>query len=281
MAIGDFVRVRNNIGALNAYNVYIENSKTFSKNQLKLSTGKDINEAADDPAGLTISTKLDARYRGMSVARDNVSRAKNLLSVAEGSLSSISELLITIKEKITRVASDTMGTREREATKVEIDLLMEEIDNIVDDTTFIEHNIIDGTFIDKLIQTGERTTDTMIVSISQDHTTSGLGITSQYVSDRILTTTGASVALDNINKAIDIVSDSLQEVGARVARLSVKESTLTIGVTNRKAAKSRIMDADIAYKQLQATRLQIMQSTTSQSISQLNIAPESVLALFQ
>ncbi len=281
MAIGDFTRVRENIGSLNAYNSNMSVGKQLSNIQLKLASGKDINVTADNPAGMTISTTLDARSRGMAVALNNVSTAKNVLSIAEGGLQNISDILIVLKEKITRAASDTMGPKERGATQVEMSLLIEEIDDIVQETSFAGTNLLDGTFVNKSFQTGERTTDTYIFTSLTDSSSTGLGVTAPETADLVFTASGSSTALANVDSAIQKVSDRLQKIGAVVSRLGAKEATLSVGVTNNKAAKSRIMDADMAKTQLDATRLQILQQTSGVAIGALNLSPQNVLALFQ
>ena len=113
MAIGDSTRINTNIGALNALSALKTVNRILEKKQLQLATGRRINEVADDPAGFVISRRIDARARGLSVALDNVGTAKNVLAVAEGGLLNISDILVTMKEKVTQAASDTLSSAER------------------------------------------------------------------------------------------------------------------------------------------------------------------------
>jgi len=281
MAIGDSTRINTNIAAFNALNSLKSVNRNLEKSQLKLATGLRINEVADDPAGFVISKRLEARSRGISNALDNVGTAKNLLAVAEGGLLNISDILVTIKEKLTQAASDTLGSAERNAIKTEIDQLTSEIDDIVSETTFNNTALINGTFTGVSFQTGEGTTNTLVINISQNHSATGLGITSNYVSSKVFTATGASSALSVINTAIETVSNTLQEVGASVSRLTVKEATLSVAITNTDASRSRIIDADIANEQLLSTKFQILQQTATAQLAQANIMPRNVLALFR
>jgi len=277
MAIGDSTRINTNIAAFNALNALKAVNRNLERSQLKLATGRRINEVADDPAGFIISTRLRARIRGLSVAFDNVGTAKNVLAIAEGGLTNISEILITIKEKVTQAASDTLGVSERNAIKTEINQLTAEIDDIVAETLFNEIPLIDGTYTNVSIQSGEEVGNTLVFSISQNHTATGLSVASEDVANNVVS---AAIALTNVNAVLDLVSDSLQEIGAKVARLGVKESTLSIAITNTEATKGRILDADIAKKQLESTRLQILQQTATAQLAQANILPQNVLALF-
>jgi flagellin len=280
MAIGDSTRINTNIAAYNALSALKSINRNLEVSQLRLATGKRINEVADDPAGFTISKRLEARARGISVAIDNVGTAKNVLSVAEGGLTNISDILVTIKEKVTQAASDTLGSAERTAIKTEIGQLTSEIDNIVTETTFNNKNLIDGTYTNISYQTGEGTTNTMTINLTTNSTASGLGVTAANVANRVLTATGASFALDKVNSAIETITAALQEVGAINARLSTKESTLGVALTNTEATRSRIMDADIAAEQLNSTKWLILQQTSTAQLAQANITPQNVLALF-
>ena len=291
MAIGDSTRINTNIAAFNALHALKYVNRNLEKSQLKLATGWRINEVSDDPAGFVISKRLDARSRGLSVAYDNVGTAKNVLSIAEGGMLNIQNILITMKEKITQAASDTLGSAERNAIKTEMDQLTMEIDDIVTETTFNNNQLIDGTFTEKSFQTGEDTTNVLVYSIAQSApmaTGLGLGVKAAdimvdtaNVSSLVFTAAGASTALSRVDLAIEVLSDLLQDLGAKVARLTVKESTLSIAITNTESTKSRIWDADIAKEQLNSTKMQILQQTATAQLAQANVSPQNVLALFQ
>jgi len=286
MAIGDATRINTNIGALNALNALKSINRMLEKSQLRLATGRRINEVADDPAGFVISTRLNARSRGLSTALDNVGTAKNVLSIAEGGLLNISNILVTMKEKVTQAASDTLGTAERNAIKTELDQLTAEIENIVDETTFNNISLIDGNYRDKSIQTGEGTTNTLDINIVRQGTTASgfraadLEVDTENVSTLVFTAAGSSIALSKVDSALEVISDALQNVGAYISRMTVKESTLSISITNTEATKSRIMDADLAREQLNATKYLILQQTSTAQLAQANITPQNVLALF-
>lgn len=283
MAIGDSTRINTNIAAFNALNALKSVNRGLENSQLRLATGRRINQVSDDPAGFVISKKLDARSRGLSVALDNVGTAKNVLAIAEGGLLNISDILVTMKEKVTQAASDTMGNAERTAIETEIIQLVAEIDNIVTETTFNGVALIDGSYTSKSFQTGEGSTNVLVYGIAQDHNAATLSVAAADVSTKINqtgTATTRAEALVAVDTAIDLVSTSLQSIGATIARLTVKESTLTVSITNTEATKSRILDADIAKEQLNSTRLQILQQTATAQLAQANVLPQNVLALF-
>lgn len=277
MAFGDFNRIGSNIQALQALNSLNRINGQLGVHQLRLATGKRINSAEDDAAGMFIGRSLQARNRGLMAALNNIGDARSMLSVAEGGLTNILDILETMKEKVTQASSDTLGTNERNAIESELDALTAEIDDIVTQTTFNGEALL--TSVVKTIQAGSETTDTLVVTItSQSHTAGALTIADANIS--VDSSANASTALSNINTALDTVKTSIANLGSFQSRLSVKESTLDIMITNNEASRSRIMDADIAREQLESLKLQILQQTATASLAQANAAPQVLLSLF-
>ncbi|UZN22845.1 flagellin protein [bacterium 3DAC] len=143
MALADLTRINTNIGAMNALNSLKLVNNDLALRQLRLATGVRITKAADDPAGFRISVKLKARSRGLGVALDNISDAKNMLSVAEGGLTKIKDLLLDIRDKISQAANDTMGTEERLAIAQQVREYMHEIVRIAHETRWNDIGLLD------------------------------------------------------------------------------------------------------------------------------------------
>ncbi|MDP2953824.1 MAG: flagellin, partial [Chloroflexota bacterium] len=93
--------------------------------------------------------------------------------------------------------------------------------------------------------------------------------------------TNATQYLSNMDDAVNTLSSSIASVGSLVARLTYKEDNLSVAKVNSEAAYSRIMSADMAYEQLQATKMMILQQTATAMLAQANVAPQSILALFK
>ena len=91
--------------------------------QLRLATGKRINSAGDDPSGFAIASRLESRVRGQAQALANIADAKSMLTVAEDSLDTIQEILVTMKEKVIQGANDTLATADRSVLDASIDSL--------------------------------------------------------------------------------------------------------------------------------------------------------------
>lgn len=276
-SFGDLSRIGGNIQAMQALHSLNNVNKQLGTRQLRLATGKRINSAEDDAAGFVISRTLEARGRGLSTALANVGDAKSMLSVAEGGLGSILDILESMKEKVTQAASDTLGSTERNAIDDELDALTNEIDDIVSETTFNGISLLSGQQL--TVQTGAETTDTLFVTVSAaDHDSAQLGITDSSID--VSSAANSSTALGRINTAITTVKNSIASIGATQSRLATKETTLSNAITNTEASRSRIADADFAKEQLEALKLQIMQQTATAALAQANSAPQVVLSLF-
>ena len=277
MAFGDLSRIRGNIQAMQALNSLNQINQELGIRQLRLATGKRINSAEDDAAGFVISKTLQHRGKGLAVALGNVGDAKSMLAIAEGGLDSILDILETMKEKVTQAASDTLGSTERNAIDDELDALTNEIDDIVDETTFNGVSLLTGKQM--TIQTGEATTDTLYVTVSAaDHDSAALGVIDASIDTS--SAANASIALSRVNTAITTVKNSIANIGSYQARLTTKETTLTNAITNTEASRSRIADADFAKEQLESLKLQIMQQTATSALAQANSAPQIILSLF-
>lgn len=113
-------RINTNIGALNALRSLTDVGNKLSIAQLRLSTGRRINNAADDAAGFSIVKKFNARSHGLGQALNNIGTSKNLISVAEGHLKNIVDILTQMKTKVIQGADDSLGTEERNAINAEL-----------------------------------------------------------------------------------------------------------------------------------------------------------------
>jgi flagellin len=136
MSFGDLSRINTNVQAQQANTFLQRTNQDIGLRQLRLATGSQLNRAEDDSAGYSISKKLEARVRGQAQALSNVGDAKSMLTVGEGALNTVMDILQTMKEKSVQAANDTMGTQERTAIQNQVDALRTEIEDVLGGTTF-------------------------------------------------------------------------------------------------------------------------------------------------
>src|SRR3989339_1538266 len=301
-------RINTNINALNALKSLNNVSNRLSIAQLRLATGKRINTAADDAAGYSIAKKFNVRALGLGQALDNIGSAKNLVNVAEGHLNNIVDILTQMKVKTIQAADDSLGTAERTAIKGELVKLTAQIDLEViqarwnDKTIFsgaatIGASSASGMFRFQIGAGASNTNDIMKfdllakANVSFDSAASSKGFSSSGLNVSVSTgalagsiigsAASAQILMGRIDIAIDDVSEALSYIGSVVNRLTYQETSLTVARTNTEAARSRIEDADMAYEQLNSTKLQILQQTASAMLAQANSGPQSILSLFK
>jgi len=140
------LRIANNIAAMNAQRWLQTNDTALSKSLERLSSGYRINNAADDAAGLAISQGFRADIASFKVASRNTSEASSLLSVAEGGMDQIGNMLTRLKELATQSASANVGSTERAKINSEGNALISEIDRIAQGTKYGDTTLLDGTF---------------------------------------------------------------------------------------------------------------------------------------
>jgi len=272
-----FTRIGTNTAAQQSFNELLGINREIGSRLLRLSSGKRINSVSDDAAGFSLARGLESRRRSLAQAAENVGNAKNVLSIAEGGYFAIAELLQVIKEKTVQGADDSYSAEQRVAIKGQIDALVLEIDDIVKETQFQSLPLIDGTFTGKFFQTGAGAGDVFNVDLGNSADAAALGVDALLVD----TAANASTAMAAVDDAIDTLNNRAQTIGEYTIRLSSKEDTLAVAITNTESARSRIEDADFAREQLDLVKLQIIQQTAFSSFAQANTAPQLVLTLFR
>jgi flagellin len=273
MSFGDLSRINTNVQALQANTFLQRTNSDIGLRQLRLATGSQLNRAEDDSAGYSISKKLEAKVRGQAQALANVGDAKSMLTVAEGALNSVMDILQTMKEKTVQAANDTMGTNERTAIQGQLTALITEIDDIVGTAEFNGTALLAGSSF--TFQVGAGSTDTFDVTIAST-SAAGLAVAAINVETDAASREAAILSVDD---AIQTLSNRLGTIGDDQTRLTFKQENLQVSMTNYEAARSRISDADFAKEQMELVKLQILQQTGTAALAQANAAPQSILSL--
>ncbi|MDI6615326.1 MAG: flagellin [Syntrophaceae bacterium] len=167
-------RIQNNVAAMNAHRWLSTSDSAMSKSLERLSSGYRINRAADDAAGLAISSNFRANIASFQVASRNTSEASALLQVAEGGMEQIENMLVRLKELATQAASANVGSTERAKINSEGNALISEIDRIANSTKYGSTTLLDGTFgSSKSGTVGVGSEDGMIGSTNNAYTMTG------------------------------------------------------------------------------------------------------------
>ena len=272
--------INTNIGALKAADAAYSVNKSMETSMQRLSSGKRINSAIDDAAGLQITQRHTAEIRGFQQAARNAADGQSLLATAEGAMAEIHNLLQRLRELAVQSASGTNSAADHTALNSEATALEAEINRITSDTTWAGTAILDassnsGTFT---FQVGPDGGDTIVHTIpTMLHTGATLNFSSQDISTRAK----ASTYIASVDGAISNVGTEREQIGAVMNRLDYTMSNLSNMATNLSLAKGRIEDADFAAESANLARTQVLQQASMSMLAQANASKQNILALFQ
>ena len=168
------VSVNTNIAALSSHNALTGTKGEFENSMLRLSTGKKINGAADDAAGLSIANSMTAQIKGLKMASKNASDAISLTTTVEGALQESTNILQRMRELAVQATSDTNSGQDRVFIQDEINQLNNELNRIANTTEFNGIKVLNGTYTDKTIQVGNLGAQTIQVGVENaDNNTLG------------------------------------------------------------------------------------------------------------
>jgi len=281
--------INTNVTALIAKNSLTVNNRQLSKAMEQLSTGRRINSAGDDAAGLAISQVMTAQVRGLNQAVRNANDGISLLQVAEGSLNEVSNMLQRMRELAVQSANDTNSSVQQGFLDDEYQALGEEIDRVLGGTTFNGMKLFDesggrgsdGEFVFH-VGAGSDGDDGGVDAIAVDlsgYTSVGdvLGVAIGH----ILNADNAMDEIDALDDGIENVSTLRSTIGAAINRLTYAADNAANISTNTQASRSRILDTDYAATTTELARTQIIQQAATAMLAQANQASANVLSLLK
>lgn len=269
--------INTNVSALRAQNNARVASNMQSQAMERLSSGKRINAAKDDAAGLAIATRMEASARGLTQAVRNANDGISLAQTADSAAGSIADILVRMRELAMQAANGTLGDDDRSAIQTEVTALIEQIGDVATRTTFNGNVLLDGSVGAGFdIQTG--LDDGQVVNITvSDLQAAALGVDSLDFS----TAAGASGALATLDTAIQTVATERANLGAQQNRLTSAVDNLTSSVTNLAESKSRIEDADFSVESTKLAAAGILSQASTAMLAQANQSQQGVMALLR
>jgi len=269
--------INTNVKSLIAQQAMTVNNRSMSKAMEQLSTGKRINTAADDAAGLAISNRLTAQIRGLNQAVRNANDAISMIQTVEGATNEVTNMLQRMRELAVQSVNGTNGQTDRDALQAEFEELQAEIERISDNTEWNGRQVA-ATAVSVVFQVGANSGQTITVIFEDLDAISGM---TAALGTSITTVTAASEALAWVDDALDAIDAYRSSLGAKVNRLNYAADNLTNVATNTAASRSRILDTDYAKATTDLARTQIIQQAATAMLAQANQQPQSVLALLQ
>ena len=301
--------INTNTAATLTANALAKNERAMSQTMERLSTGQRINSAADDAAGLAISSRMTSQINGLNMAVRNTNDAISMVQTADGALVEVTNMLQRMRELAVQASTGTLSATDNDALDTEFHALRQEINRVALNT---EHNgsavfasagasatsfqvganasqTIDVTFnnfqtLSSSTATGDGTDTTQANSkfggTLLDTTGNGTG-NDDFGALRLDTATLATAAIYGLDDAIEAVNLERASYGAAINRLEYAADNLANVSQNTSASRSRILDADYASETTELARTQIIQQAGTAMLSQANQQAQSVLALLK
>ena len=280
--------INTNVKSLIAQNAGVVNDRSLSKAMQQLSTGKRINGAADDAAGLAISDRMTSQIRGLNQAVRNANDGISMLQTTEGALNEITNMFQRMRELAVQSANATNTSTDRGYLQTEHAQLQAEIARVAANTQWNGMNVTNtaagGDLSAATFQVGANSGQTITVTFQS--VVSLAGVATALVVDAttgatISTVAAAANAISVIDNGIAAVDSYRATLGAKVNRLTHAADNLMNIATNAQASRSRILDTDYAQTTTELARSQIIQQAATAMLAQANQQPSTVLSLLK
>ncbi|WP_341859239.1 flagellin [Qipengyuania sp. GPGPB31] len=288
--------INTNIGAMKAANSSNAAGKALGTAMERLSTGKRINSAKDDAAGLAIATSMTSQVKGMSQAVRNANDGISLAQTAEGALGEVSNMLQRVRELAVQSSSGTYQADDRKAMQAEVSALNEQISDVLTNSKFNGNALFkvvgaapvatDDLSFD--IQVGAQKGETIaLTSKAFDGTKIFGGTNVAYNAAEaaqaldVTDATKAGTTIDNVDATLKGVNATRAALGAGQSRLESAMNNLNDNITNLSDARSRIEDTDYSAETTALAKAQILSQASSAMLAQANQSQQNVLSLLR
>ena len=265
--------VGTNTSAATAHRFLAQNDKDASSSLAKLSSGSRIVRASDDAASLAVGTKLKADVATLRQAQVNASNGQSVLQVADGALQQVSDILIRMKTLATQSSTGSISDTERGYLDNEYQQLQDQIIDIGTDTKFNGTALLGGAF-SETFQVGVAATDTLAVAI-----TINVGTLTGVAAGDVSSAANAATASAAIDTDIGTVLSARATIGGQMSRFDFIGSNLATSIENMDAARSSLMDVDVAAEMSKFSSKQVTMQASVAMLAQANQMPQQLLRL--
>jgi flagellin len=275
--------INTNINALQATNASNSASMMLSHAMEQLSTGKRINSAADDAAGLAISNSMTSQINGMNQGIRNSNDGISLAQTGEGALNEVTNMLQRVRQLAVQSSSGTYSANDRTNMQSEVTSLSNQINSVVTNTKFNGNSLFStsGTDATFAIQAGANSTDAITLTSTSMATLVTANLVGAGANLKVDTAANATTTMANVDAALVQVNATNAGLGAGESQLNSAVANLTSNQTNLSSARSRIQDTDYSAASTQLSKAQILSQASTAMISQANQSAQSVLSLLK
>ncbi|MXP41566.1 flagellin FliC [Altererythrobacter soli] len=271
--------INTNISAMKAANSSAQANKALGTAMERLSTGKRINSAKDDAAGLAIATSMTSQVRGMNQGIRNANDGISMAQTAEGALNEVTNMLQRQRELTVQASNGSYSADDLANIQLEMDALTTQIGSVLTNTEFNGQKLFDGTAGSVSIQAGANATDTVTLDLSANLTTHADIAAAAAVDVTALAGDGSE--LTTFDDAMKVISTTRASLGASQNQLESAINNLSNNVTNLSDARSRIEDTDYSAETTALAKAQILSQASTAMLSQANQSQQNVMSLLR
>ncbi len=276
------LRINSNPGSLYANYQLKKNQADLSQSLNKMSTGRRINKASDDAAGMVIANKLASRADGYAQGIQNASDAISITQIADNALGQASDLVQNIRVKAIQAAGIAQSPQSRRAIQAEIDQSLAGLKDIADTTSFNGQKLLSGTFTNKSFQIGASSGETVEISLgSIDPSLISDDATGTLSQIDVTTEQGAQDAIAMADAALEYISGQRAQVGSSQNQLESSINNLSNTRINTLAAESEIRDVDFAEESINLNRIKLLAKAKGFALNQANTTAGRVVDILE
>lgn len=273
----------NNSSSSFAVNQLERSQKNLSSSLERIASGRRINKAADDAAGMAIADSLLSQARGTGQALRNANDAISMAQVADSALGQSSALVQSIREKAIQAANASQNAETRKALQNDINASLVQLNKIAQDTSYNGQQLLSGTFSGKEVQVGANSGETITLSIASTTTyklgNPTLGTLSEV---NVLTQESAQSAIKIADAALEQINATRADIGSTQNQLSSTINNLATTGSNLLSAASTTADVDLAEETINFTSMKVLTEAKAFALAQAkNMNKQNVLSLLQ
>jgi flagellin len=276
------LRINTNTGsAFSSYKLQ-KSQADLSESLQRLSTGKRINKASDDAAGMVIANKLASQSRGFGQAIRNANDAISITQVADGALGQATDLIQDIRVKAIQAASAAQSPESRQAIQADISNSLETLRNIAQNTSFNGQKLLSGAFTDKQFQVGASSGETVEISLGSIDPARISDETLGTLADiNVTTREGAQNAIGLTDVALDYIAQQRSQVGSNQNQLVSTINNLSSNRVNTLSAESEIQDVDYAKESVNLNKIKLLSKARAFAQTQANSVAKQIVDIFK
>jgi flagellin len=278
--------INTNISALRATSAGVQANNMLGDAMERLSSGKRINSAKDDAAGLAIASSMTSQIRGMNQGIRNANDGISMAQTAEGALDEVSNMMQRVRELAVQATSGTYSEQDRTNIQAEVTQLKEQMTDVLANTEFNGTKLFTGaagTAGVVTIQAGANADDTVALTFSNLAANATITAVAGATGGVDLTgaTTPANTVLATIDAGIRTINTTRATLGASQNRLESAVNNLSNNAINLSDARSRIEDTDYSAETTALAKAQILGQASTAMLAQANQSQQNVLSLLR